>query len=90
MVIDQTITVGNLIEISVIIAGGMAALVTLRGTVNNLKNDMTDMKAEIKKVGEVLIKMAVTDNRLNNLEQDMRELRHGEGFVFPLKTGRAP
>lgn len=88
MNIDPTITVGNLIEIAAIIGGGLLALVTLRSTVNTLKNDMTDMKTEIKKVGEVLIQMAVTDTRLNNLEQDVRDLRHGEGFIFPLKTGK--
>lgn len=82
--INYTITVGNIIEITVILLGGLATLITLRNTVNNLKNDMTDMKTEIKKVGEVLIKMAVTDNRLTNLEQDIRELKHGEGFVLPL------
>lgn len=86
MMIDPTITIGNIIEISAIVCGGGTVFLTLRNTVTNLKNDMTDMKDEIKKVGEVLTKMAVTDNRLTNLEQDVRELKHGEGFVFPLRT----
>lgn len=83
--IDYTITMGNIIEVVAICLGGGAALVTLRNTVNNIKADMVDMKAEIKKVGDVLIKMAVTDTRLTNLEQDIRELKHGEGFVLPLR-----
>lgn len=82
--IDYTITIGNIVEICSIIGGGLYAIVTLRSTVNNMKSDMIDMKEEIKKVGDVLIKMAVTDTRLTNLEQDIRELKHGEGFVFPL------
>jgi hypothetical protein len=49
-VIDYTITIGNIIEISAIVGGGLLALVTLRSTVNNLKDDMIDMKEEIKKV----------------------------------------
>ena len=88
--IDYTITIGNIIEIGAIIGGGGAAMITLRGTVMNLKNDMTDMKTEIKKVGDVLIKMAVTDTRLTNIEQDVRELKHGEGFVFPLGARKGP
>jgi hypothetical protein len=90
MVIDQTVTLGNLIEITAILGGGVVALITLRGTVINLKNDMTDMKAEIKKVGEVLTTLAVTSNRLDRAEQDIWELKHGEGFVLPLQRSKIP
>lgn len=88
--IDYTITVGNIIEISVIIGGGLLAMVTLRSTVNNLKEDMTDMKTEIKKVGEVLVKMAVTQTRLDNVEQDIRDLKHGRGFISGSANGEYP
>ena len=86
MVVDATITIGNIIEISTIAGGGVIAIAMLRSTVGNMKDDLTDLKLEIKKVGEVLIKMAVTDQRLANLEQDVRELRHGEGMVLPFKS----
>jgi len=46
-----------------------------------MEADFFDMKIEIKKVGDVLIQMAVTDTRLTNAEQDIRELKHGQGFV---------
>lgn len=88
MNIDYTITIGNIGEVGTIVIGGIIALATMRNTIKNLKDDMIDMKTEIKKVGEVLIKMAVTDTRLNNLEADLRELKHGEGFVFPLVRGQ--
>ncbi len=80
-VIDYTITVGNIIEIGAIVGGGLLALITMRNTVKNLKDDVTDMKTEIKKVGEVLVKMAVTQTRLDNVEQDIRDLKHGRGFI---------
>ena len=85
--INYTITIGNIIEILAIVGGGLLALVTLRNTVNNLKDDMTDMKTEIKKVGEVLVKMAVTQTRLDNVEQDIRDLKHGRGFITPRSDG---
>ncbi len=85
--INYTITIGNIIEILAIVGGGILALVTLRATVNNLKEDMTDMKTEIKKVGEVLVKMAVTQTRLDNVEQDIRDLKHGRGFVTQRSDG---
>lgn len=97
MMIDATITVGNIIEIAVIAGGGIAALATVKNSVTNfrgeikaMKLDFIDVKTEIKKVGEVLIKMAVTDQRLANAEQDIRELRHGHGFVQRDINGEYP
>ena len=81
MVIDATITIGNVIEISVIAAGGIITIITLKNRISNITTDLVDMKQEIKKVGEVLIKMAITDQRVTNLERDVRELRHGDGFI---------
>jgi hypothetical protein len=88
MVIDYTITIGNLVEIASIIGGGLLVLVKLNNNVVSLKVDVSAMQAEITKLGEVLIKMAVTDtrvaaadSRIANLEQDVREMRHGDGFV---------
>lgn len=81
MIVDYTITVGNLIEIGSIIGGGLLVLVTLRSTVANLQTDVGDMKKEIKKVGDVLVQMAVTNTRLDNVEQDIRDLQHGRGYV---------
>lgn len=86
-VIDYTITIGNIIEISSIIGGGLLVLGTMRSTINNIKIDMVDMKTEIKKVGEVLIKMAVTQTRLDNVEQDIRDLKHGRGFIHARSEG---
>lgn len=49
---------------------------------------ISNMQAEIKKLGDVLVKMAdmrgelrVLDSRVTAAEQDIRELRHGEGFI---------
>jgi hypothetical protein len=92
MIVDATITVGNIIEIITIAVGGIVAIVQLKNSVSTLKKeialeldfmktDFTDMKTEIKKVGDVLIKMAVTDQRLLGVEQDVRELKHGRGFI---------
>jgi putative Mn2+ efflux pump MntP len=87
MALDLTITIGNIIEIASIIGGGLLVLVSLKNTVSNLKNDMTDMKEEIKKVGQVLVTLAVTTTRLDNAEQDIRELKHGRGFITPRSDG---
>lgn len=88
MVIDYTITMGNLIEIGSIIGGGVLVLMTLKSDVSALKSgakevriDLGEMQAEIKKIGEVLITQADQNRRIMHLEEDVRELRHGRGFV---------
>jgi prefoldin subunit 5 len=90
LMIEQTITVGNIIEIISIIGGGIAVFVTLKATVGNLKEQVVEMQAEIKKLADVITRMAVTDIRLTNLEMDVRELRHGRGFVQSAIDGEWP
>lgn len=86
--IDYTITIGNMVEIASIVGGGIAVLWTLKADVGalkqgamSLKDDFNDMQVEIKKIGEVLITQADQNRRIMHLEDDVRELRHGDGFV---------
>lgn len=81
VMIEQTITIGNIIEIASILGGGLIVFITLKNTVANIKDDVVGIQNELKKLADVITRMAVTDVRLTNLEQDIRELRHGRGFV---------
>jgi len=95
MAIDYTITIGNIIEIGAIVSGGLMVVWTLKADVNSLKSgaatlklDFGAMQAEIKKLGDILINLAdmrgeirVLDTRLTMAEQDIREVKHGDGFV---------
>lgn len=88
MTIDWSISFGSLLQVASILIGGLIVLVTMRSTVAVLQRDVAAIQAEIKKMGDILTKMAVaetrldnTDTRLTNAERDIRELRHGQGFV---------
>lgn len=88
MVIDYTITIGNIFEIGSIIGGGFAVFITLKNNVATLKEDVVTMQDEIKKFGEVLIGMARFDEKLSNLDKRVTvhdkkidELQHGDGFI---------
>src|SRR4051812_42961370 len=95
MIIDYSITIGNIIEIGSIVGGGILVLLTLKSDVKalqigaaSLKFDFGQMQAEIKKLSDILVNLAdmrgeikVINTRVANTEQDVRELRHGEGFV---------
>jgi hypothetical protein len=87
MVIDYTITIGNLVEIASIIGGGLMVMVTLRGDVANIKAEMGGIQLEVKKIGDVLITQADQNRRILHLEEDFRELRHGQGIVQARRGG---
>lgn len=63
-----------------------------------VKNDINVMKSRadsqsetLKQLTAILTTVAVQDNRLNNVEADIREIRRGESFVLPLPvTARNP
>jgi hypothetical protein len=89
VMIEQTITIGNIIEIGAILGGGLTVFITLRNTVANIKAEVAGMQVEIKKLGEILIAQAdirgelrVLGTRVTSAEQDIRELRHGDGYVL--------
>jgi len=72
---------------------GMAVLATLfivmiKADVKVLKvqmrgigDNITILNASFTKLSDVLTKAAVLDERQSRLEDDVRELRHGRGFV---------
>lgn len=93
VMIEQTITIGNIIEIASILAGGMTVFVTLKNTVAHIKTDVAGMQLEIKKLGEILIAQAdirgelkVLSTRISATEEDVRNLRRGEGFITNRRT----
>lgn len=79
--VDYTISAGNFLEIASIIIGGLYALATIKSNVGLLKTEVGEMQVEIKKIGAVLINQADQNRRIIHLEEDVRELRHGRGFV---------
>ncbi|KQW22806.1 hypothetical protein ASC80_05555 [Afipia sp. Root123D2] len=88
MVIDYTITIGNIIEIGSIVGGGFAVFMTLKNNVANLKDDVTAMQDEIRELGKVLISIARFDEKISGLDKrvtahdkEIYELRHGRGFI---------
>jgi ethanolamine ammonia-lyase small subunit len=80
-VIDYTINVGHIIQILLIAGGGLSALAVMRNIVATLKSDMSDMKSELRKLSEVLVILAVTSKRLDNVEEDIRDMKNGRGFI---------
>lgn len=95
--IDWQINIGNILQIVAIIGGGLMVLWTLRYDVRALKEEAVSLEAkigavqtEIKKLTDIMVSLATIngkietlDTRITATEQDIRELRHGDGFIRP-------
>jgi len=90
MLLDSTITAGNIIEITTIILGMIVTFTVLRTTVAQLKIEVTEIKDDVRALNKVVIELAVTDRRLTAAEEDIRELRHGRGFIREALQGEWP
>ena len=89
-VIDPTVTIGNMIEIGTIIVGGVIVFAAVRASVGNLEANVTEMKVDIRSLNKSFTELAVVNNRIKNVEEDIRELRHGRGFVRNAIEGEWP
>jgi len=79
--IDYTISVGSIAEVITLLGGGLVAVGVMRSTVNNIQAKVDDMETELKGLTKALMQLAVQHERINHLEEDIREMKRGDGFV---------
>ncbi len=84
-------TAFKLIEIASILGGGGLVAFRLgrnsqvvREAMRQQAAEIAMLKDEIKELSKLVTEVAVQSSRLDMLEKRYDELRHGEGFVFPL------
>lgn len=81
VMIDWHVSIGTLIEVGAILLGGLAFLWGMRTRVDIMAVELTALKSEISKLSDILTKLAVYDQRILNVETDVKEMRHGIGFI---------
>jgi hypothetical protein len=81
MTFDPTITLGTLIQIAVFLGTGLIAFIRVQGKLEMLSLRVRNLETTSENIGTILQAVAVQSQRLTALEQDLRELRHGEGFI---------
>lgn len=89
MVIDYTISIGNIAEVGSIILGGLFFLIKTSGKVTSFTNDMVYLKEKVKLISELVTSKAVMEKQILNIEEDIKDLRRGDGFIRNTKLGRA-
>jgi len=89
LAIDPSISLGSLIQVLVVIGGGLIFLGVMKSTVNSMHERVDLIQEELQEFRKLLVQVAVQSNRLDRLDQDIRDLREGRGLVlekFPKKN----
>jgi hypothetical protein len=93
--IDWSISVGNILTILtllVTIAGGYIRLMMRVDRMELKFVGMSEATAAlavtVTKIGTLLTQSAILEHRLDRAEQDIHDLKRGEGFVLPLGPAR--
>lgn len=81
LAIEYTMTIGDMLTVTCIVGGGLYALGIMKGTVNDIREEIKDMQDDIKTFAQALIQMAVQKNRLDNIDRDIRDIKRGKGFI---------
>ena len=87
-VIENTISWGNIFTVLTVVGSVMGLLYTMKGDILVVKTDISYLQDHIKalteafsQLGKVLTQVAVQDQRINMIEKDIDEIRHGKGLV---------
>lgn len=90
---DPTIKLGDLLTVAAFLAVGIAAFYRIRGQLDMhglrltmIETNVASYATSMEKISVQRSELAVVINRIGNVEADIREMRHGHGFV----TGDTP
>lgn len=87
-VILDYLTLDNILRGATIVGGVVGFIIYLRTELMSLRKDMTYIKDHqdnlmdgIKQLNTILTQIAVQEVRLNMIEKNVDELRHGKGYI---------
>jgi hypothetical protein len=72
-----------LIQVVVFLVGGIWFIVSMRAELRILTSVVSAHGVKIDKLEGVITSLAVQDQRLNDLDRRIEELRHWRGFISP-------
>lgn len=83
----------QILQIGSVLFGGIFVAVRLGRASGRIEaamamqaTEITTLKDEVKVLSGLVTQVAVQNTRIDLLEKRYEELRHGEGFVFPLSA----
>lgn len=73
--------VGYVIVATIFIVMIKADVKVIKVQMDGITSNINILNNSFSKVSEVLTRIAVQDQRMLNVEEDIKELKHGKGFV---------
>jgi hypothetical protein len=70
-----------LIQLAVLLVGIVGIYYALKGKVDIILVRLTNLENSSKSIQTMLTSAAVLNQRIENLEEDVRDLRRGRGFI---------
>lgn len=93
MIIEYTISIGNIFTILAVLGGAMTFIYTIKNEISLVQSDVRHLEdgqrslAEaFSQLGKILTAVAVQDSRINMIEKRFDELSHGRGFIRKDRT----
>ena len=84
---DPTIKLGDVLTIASFLGVGISAFYNIRGRLDMHNLRLTTMETSVKSVLETLGIVATQKVEIDHIKDDVRELRHGKGFVTEALNG---
>lgn len=82
--IDWNVRIGDLLIVASLAGTGVVYAFKsgrFAESIENMRKDITALETTVKIVGEVLTMVAVQKTEIRNIQDDIRELRHGDGWI---------
>lgn len=73
MVVDWTISVGNVLTLLAMFIGGMAAVMSMRGDIKGIRSDLDRVEKDLDKIATVLIEMARQEERMSAMDRRLTD-----------------
>jgi len=77
-ILDHAVGVAQFAAIAVSV---LSFALFLRTELAALRSDVNQMMESLKQLNTILTQIAVQDARINMMEKNIDELRHGQGFI---------
>lgn len=85
---DPTIKLGDLLTVASFLGVGLSAFYKLKGNLEMHNLRLNNIEVILKNNSETMKIVATQNVEIQHIKDDIRELKHGEGFVFPLANAK--
>lgn len=82
--IDWNVRIGDLLVVASLIGTGIVYAFKsgrFAESIKHMQKEIVALKDNLKVIGDVLTMVAVQKTEIKNIQEDIKELKHGDGFV---------